>query len=100
VSGSSQNEHVIAIRWPSAGTRWLVTNLASMTRLLAMMMRGGPHGRVPGRSTSSWLASSCSVFLTCRRPAARLLDKAQPTAHAPLTSHAVTYRIGAGEGPP
>jgi hypothetical protein len=23
-------------------------------------------------------------------------DKAQPTAHAPLTSHAVTYQIGAG----
>jgi len=66
MSGSSQNEHVIAIRRPSAGTRWLVTHLASMTRLLA----------------------------------ARLLDKAQPTAHAPLTSHAVTYRIGAGEGPP
>jgi hypothetical protein len=26
-------------------------------------------------------------------------DEAQPTAHAPLTSHAVTYRIGAAEGP-
>jgi hypothetical protein len=27
-------------------------------------------------------------------------DEAQPTAHAPLTRHAVTYRIGAAQGPP
>ena len=29
-----------------------------------------------------------------------IFDEAQPTAHPPLTSHAVTYRIGAAEGPP
>jgi hypothetical protein len=73
-------EHVIAMRRPSAGTRWLATRLESMTRPLAMMMRGGPPGRVPGRSTSSWQAISCPAFLTYRRPPARLRPGPRPAA--------------------
>ena len=59
------------MRRPSAGIRWLVTHLESITQLLAMMMRCGPPGRVSPGCRVSWQASSCSVFLTCRRPAAR-----------------------------
>jgi hypothetical protein len=42
MSGSRENEHVIAMRRPSPGIRWLVTRLESMTQLLAMLMRGAP----------------------------------------------------------
>jgi hypothetical protein len=56
------------MRRPRAGIRWLVTH---------RYPTGGDDdalrtaGRVSGRSRSSWQASSCSAFLTCRRPTAR-----------------------------
>jgi hypothetical protein len=64
ISGSRENEHVITMRRPSAGIHRVVTHLESITQLLAMMMRGGSPGRVPGRSGSSWQARSYPVFLT------------------------------------
>ena len=71
MSGSREHEHVITMRRSSPGIHWLVTHLESMTQLLVMRMHGEPSGRVPPRCRSRRQASSCSAFLTCRRPVAR-----------------------------
>src|SRR5580693_10704634 len=71
MSGSRENEHVITMRRPRAGIRLPVIHLESMTQLLPMVMRGRASGRVSPRCRSSTQASSCSTFLTRRRPTAR-----------------------------
>jgi hypothetical protein len=56
MSGSRDIEHVITMRRASAGIRWLVTHLESMTQLLAIMMPSGSSGRVSPSCRSSWQA--------------------------------------------
>ena len=53
------------------GIHRLVIHRASITHWLAMTGRGWPPGVGSPWRSSGWQASSCSAFLTWRRPTAR-----------------------------
>src|SRR5260370_39749513 len=71
MSGSRESEHVITIRRPSVGIRWLVTHRESSTQVLAMLMRAVSADGASPSCTRSWHARSCSLPLAASRPTAR-----------------------------
>jgi hypothetical protein len=90
-----QNEHVITTRRPSAGTRWLVIHLESMTQLLAIRTRGALVAAA-SRAVESSIGSVMSTRPvsgtrpSTGRPAARAAkdayDRAGPTRQLPTAS--------------